>query len=193
MTAFDYLVPLFAILMGLAIADLATSLHRLMRAGSRVRWHWFSISAAFLTLLITLEIWWALRSVADLGLEMTIGAVLPIVAELILLFLLASAAFPDDVPAEGLDLKAYYAANHRYFWSLFAGIVALFLVHRIGLGVALGGWARLPALLASGIPNLVTISLMTSLAWVRPGRWHAFWLAVMPFVFLADLLNRPLP
>ena len=51
------------------------------------------------------------------------GGFLPDFATLLLLFFIASAALPDEVPAEGLDLRAYYFENRTYFWTLFLLLV----------------------------------------------------------------------
>ena len=50
MNTFEYITVLASIVVGLAIADLATSAHRLLRAGGRVRWDWIAPTAALLML-----------------------------------------------------------------------------------------------------------------------------------------------
>jgi len=192
MSPAEYVLGFVAIIVGLAITDLAQSLHKLLRARSRVRWHWYSFSAAFLLILLTLELWWNLSFFERSDLSVTIGIFLPWLLGLILLYLLASAALPDDVPAEGIDLKGYYFEQQRYFWLLYASLLSFFLLQRIGVAWHLSGIEALPRVLWNIIPNLVLIALIASLAFVRKNWWHGLWLLLLPLLMLAVLFNRPL-
>jgi hydrogenase/urease accessory protein HupE len=192
MSPVEYVVGFVAIIVGIAIADIAASLHRLLRARSRVRWHWYPLSAAFLLILLTLELWWNLAFFERADVRVTIGMFLPWVFGLILLYLLASAALPDEVPAEGIDLKSYYFEHQRYFWMLYAGLIGFFILQRLGLVWALQGPAVLPRVLWNIIPNLVLIGLIISLAYVRKSWWHGLWLFLLPILMLAVMFDRPL-
>ena len=97
-----------AVVLGLAIADMATSLHKLLRNRRRVRWDWVAPLAALVILTEIFNLWWSWRrftgdSMADVA---------PYFAVLVLLFLTASATLPDDVPEEGIDLGRYF--EERY-------------------------------------------------------------------------------
>ena len=46
MTAGEYVSAFASIILALAITDLATSMHRLMRARGRVRWDWIPLAVA---------------------------------------------------------------------------------------------------------------------------------------------------
>jgi len=94
-------------------------MHRLLRARKRVSWDWLPLAVAFLILLSTLQFWWVFFDVWRSGNNFTLGGFLPDFISLLLLFFIASAALPDEVPTEGLDLKSYYLENRTYFWSLF--------------------------------------------------------------------------
>ena len=58
MNPFEYLLPLISVIVGLSITDLATSLHRLLRARRRVEWDWLPLATALLALLMVLNAWW---------------------------------------------------------------------------------------------------------------------------------------
>ena len=175
MTPFEYLLPLISVLVGLSIADLAVSLHRLLRARRRVRWDWLPLATALLAVLAVLEVWWTFYDTQHETFYRTLGVFLSIAAQLILLFLLNAAALPDEVPAEGLDLRVFYDTNGPYFWSLYAGYVGLIMVARIvtyatyglpdGMGVV-GVATRF-------IPNLVLLALFVVLVRVRRRALHA--------------------
>jgi hypothetical protein len=118
---FDYITALVAVVIGLAIADLATSLHRLLRYRKIVRWDWVSPLAALVILAELFNLWWRWRGFTGT----TTGEVIPYFVALILIFLTASISLPDEVPPEGLDLGNYFDENRNYFWFVYASYVAL--------------------------------------------------------------------
>lgn len=119
MNTFEYITVLVSIVIGLAIADVATSLHRLLTAGGRVIWDWISPVAALLVLLELFNIWWKWHGFTG----STLGQVIPYFAVLLLLFLAAAVSLPDEVPAEGINLRQYFEAKRRHFWSVYAAYV----------------------------------------------------------------------
>lgn len=129
MTAAGYVLGLLSILSGLAIADLMVSLNRLIRAGSRVRWDWLPLVGAALAGCSVVVAWWfGWQNALDPTYTPAFGGFLMRLGQLLLLFLMACAALPDEIPAGGVDLKAYYDANGRYFWGLYAALTLVFLV-----------------------------------------------------------------
>jgi hypothetical protein len=69
------------------------------------------------------------------------------------LFLIAAAGLPDE-SGEEIDLRAYYARNRRYFWSL----VAIFQAIYLGLGL------YFVAGHLGGAPRAVVIGIFTQWA-----------------------------
>jgi hypothetical protein len=134
MGTFEYITALVAVVIGLAIADLATSLHRLLRYRKMVRWDWVAPLAALLVLVELFNLWWRWRGFTGT----TMGAVVPYFVALILIYLAASIALPDEVPEGGLDLGAYFDEVRNYFWFVYTTYVAVILtlvtVRRIGQG-----------------------------------------------------------
>ncbi|HKU92473.1 MAG TPA: hypothetical protein VJP82_03915 [Sphingomicrobium sp.] len=124
MDTFDYITALVAVVIGLAIADLATSLHRLLRHRKIVRWDWVAPLAALVILAELFNLWWRWRGFTGT----TIGEVVPYFLALILIFLTASIALPDEVPSEGLHLGEYFDQNRSYFWFVYASYVALIVI-----------------------------------------------------------------
>lgn len=115
MGTFDYITVLVAVVVGLAIGDMALSLHRLVRDRRRVRWDWVSPLAALLVLTELFNFWWQWRGFSGT----TLGAVAPYFVSLILLFLTAAVTLPDGIPETGIDLGAYFDENRSYFWTLY--------------------------------------------------------------------------
>lgn len=167
----EHIAVLASMILGLAIADLGMSVHRLARA-TRVNWHWLPILFALIVLISVIQFWWS--SIPTWTSTKTIGQFLVPMMQLFLLFLLTAASLPDDVPAEGIDLKAYYFSVHRYAWGLFAAYVLLSTLPKIFQG------------------EIVPINIAGSLAMIALSIWHNLRLhyiivpilALVPFTFL---------
>lgn len=123
MAAGEYVSAFASIILALAVTDLATSMHRLLRARTRVRWAWLPLAVALLILLATVQFWWTFFVLWSARAQFSLGGFLPDFLTLLLLFFIASAALPDEVPSQGLDLEAYYFDNRIYFWTLFTLLV----------------------------------------------------------------------
>jgi hypothetical protein len=166
---FEYVLPMVSILVGLAIGDLSLSLHRLLRARRRVRWHWLPLAAALLVVLLILFFWWEFYGMGRAEVWTRYWAFAVLAAALITMFLLASAALPDEVPDDGLDLSAYYDENRRYFWVLFALFNLLaFALDSLAITDGSVGTGPLRA-----IPSLSIAALLLSLAFVRKHPYHS--------------------
>ena len=121
---FGYLSAFVTIVVALAVADLATSLHRLIRARERVRWRLLPLlAAAFIYLSLMTEFFeiWRFTSFTHLSFY----GLLFNMSEPLLAFLAAAAVLPDDVPAQGLDLDTFYFHERGYIWgAMFLGLLA---------------------------------------------------------------------
>jgi len=168
MSAFEYTSVMASIIIGLALVDVLVSFNRLIRSGKVVRWHWAAPVASVLVVLTLIQVWWSLYSPQDTGL--TIGQFLPLLVELVILFLLAAAALPDEVPADGVDLKAYYIRNGPYFWGLFTAALDWPIVMDIVKAVTNGA---LLDFLSGRVVDLVVFVVFASLIFVRRLWWHA--------------------
>jgi hypothetical protein len=171
-SAFEYLIPFISVLVGLAVTDLATSLHRLLRVRRRVEWDWIPLATALLALLMVLNSWWGVYGMKD-TVSWTLGGFLPLAATLFVLFLLNAAALPGEVPLEGIDMRSFYESNSPYFWSLF-GTYIIF-VSMVNLAVPEGlpeNETILGVLLGLG-PNFVLLGISVALAFFRNRLLHA--------------------
>jgi hypothetical protein len=176
-----------SIIVGIAVADQLVSLHRLLRRRRVVRWDWAAPAVALLVLLAQVQIWWSLARGEG---ALTIGAFLPMLVLLILMFLLASAVLPDEVPAAGLDLKSYYHDNGSYIWSLFSCAAGWGTATRIVTDLQAGATA--PPLLAGRIPEFLVLAMIISLIFIRRRWWHAVALLILAGVGPVLWLSRSL-
>ena len=171
MTPFEYIMPLVSVLVGLAIADLAVSFNRLLRARDRVQWNWLPLLTAFMAILAVLDIWWVFYGEQQADFYQTLAGFLPIVAQLILLYLINAAALPDDVPPEGMDLKEFYEENSPYFWTLFVIYFAsAFVTHIVSNFHSDGDSIHI---LQDTLWNLAIVVFLGSLIFVKNKRYHA--------------------
>lgn len=191
MTLVERVAVLVAIILGLALAELATGVHRLMRAGRRVRWDWMSPALAFAMLLETVQFWWLSQAWYANASELRLIEFLPRLVLLLMIYLLAAAVLPDKVPEKGIDLRAFYQETSRYFWSLVLLLtlsIMVFLAPAGGPSDYLGGVSRHLALdiivLAIAIPAIVirnvrvqqcaVIGLVLLVSWTYLASSHAF-------------------
>ena len=128
--AFEYAAGLFSVLIGLAVVDIATSFHRLLRSKATVRWDPLALLAAVYALCLVVAMWFDLWGIRNVGATRHFLFYLSLIIQFLILFLVAAASLPDE-PGEAADLREYYAGNRRYFWSL----ITLFQTEYCGVGL----------------------------------------------------------
>lgn len=173
----DYISVFSAIIIGLAVADLAISFHKLMRHRARVHWDWLIFAVALLVLLNLVAVWWVTLLWYGGIKDMNIATYLPDLAILLILFLASAAILPDEIPAEGLSLRDYYLSNSSYFWTLWAILVALVIVVLGPRYLPNADWLTF---LREEVPNFLFFVGAIILAWTR--RYWVHVVIVMPML-----------
>lgn len=184
MAPFDYLLILAAVILGLAVAELAIGLNRLLRAGE-VRWDWLAPLAALLVFLKIVTQWWTWHAASRLAAGITFEMFLAVLAGATLLFLLAATPLPET-GAASVDLRAHYERVRRRFWILFA------LHSLVSMGV--GIWVQMAVLHARFAWSILYLVVLVAvaLAFVR-NRWvQAAGLAFFTIVYFAQSFGRTL-
>jgi len=157
----DFVLGFVAIVIGLAVSDLLMSLHRLLRAGRRVKWDWLALSFATLMLLVTVLFWWFSFNWYQGATSATIASFLPKFLFLIITFLMIAACLPDEVPQEGLDLREFYMSSRVHLWSLVSlSLVVIVIVNFIDRGPDSFDMSR-------HWPHLISIALAVTAACSR--------------------------
>jgi len=187
MAPFEYLLLFAAIILGLAVSDVAVSLHRLLSAGGRVRWDWIAPLAALVAFLKIVTQWWTWFGVEQIARALTFEMFLVVVLATVLLFLLAAASLPDEVHEGPVDLRAHWAAVSRRWWSLFA-------LHWVLInGVSI--WAQVQIEHARwsvlAWPYLV-LPLAISLIFIRNRWFQTICLAGLVVLYLGQFFGRAL-
>jgi hypothetical protein len=162
--SFEYALGLFAILMGLALADIAISFHRLLRHGRSIKWDARPVLAAALVVVEIVRMWFAQWSIREVDLTLSFPFYLALFIQNMLLFLLAAACLPDD-PGPDCELGSFYERNARYFWGAYAGFQACFF----GLWLYVGGTVATvgEATLFDWFRVVVPLALYLTLVFVR--------------------------
>lgn len=145
--AFEYALGLFSVLIGLAIADIASSVHRLIRNRDGVRWDPLAVLAALFALCTVVNMWFDLWGVRGFEETRHYFFYLSLVALLFVVFLIAAASLPDE-PHGRVDLREFYDGNRRYFWGLVALYQLIYLVDGMYFIGGLANVARAPVMFA---------------------------------------------
>jgi len=180
--AFEYALGIFSVLIGLAVADIAASFHRLLRRRSQVVWDPLALLAAAYALCMAVYMWFDIWGVRHFGATRHFLFYLGLVGELFVLFLVAAASLPDEADAR-TNLREYYAGNSRYYWSL----VTLFQLVYVAFGVFFAGGE------SSGIPVGVWVLMWTLMTAPLPialalCAWRARWLHYVGLVLLFAIM-----
>lgn len=120
MSPFGYLLTLAAIVLGLAITDLAMGLSRLLHAGSRVTWGLLTPLAAIVVFLKIISQWWTWYAAQSMAQTASFEMFIVVMVGAVLLLLLAAALLPEvRTGTDHIDLPANFTYVQRRFWLLF--------------------------------------------------------------------------
>jgi len=124
---FAYLAAFITVVLALAVSDWLQSLQKLLRARARVTWNLVAILAGCLVFLAIIEEFFDLWRLVRVE-HYTYVDLLALLFPPIVLSIAAMTVFPDEVPAEGLDLGEYYLDNRRLVYLLLSlWVFAVFL------------------------------------------------------------------
>jgi hypothetical protein len=163
-TPFEHLAVLISIVLGLGIAHLLGSLHRLVQARGRVRLYWLPLLWTALLFVTQVEWWWAIYALRR-ETEWNFFYFLFVLLSPVSLFLAAAFVLPDIEPGRSYDLRTYYYANRRWLFAIVALGPVLDAVRR---GLQAGSWTDVGA-----TTNAASAVLVGSLAVSARPRWHA--------------------
>jgi len=138
----EHILAFAALIIGLGVADMLMSLHKLLRARERVQWDWLALSFAAMALVLPLvEWWWSFSWIRQFE-PTTIAGFIPLFIFLSLGFLLMAAALPDHVPERGIDLREFYLSSRVHLWTLVLLLALLNVVADFVTWEVPGVWVR---------------------------------------------------
>jgi len=166
MDAFSYLSVLVSLILGLAITQVLKGFRGLMQSRTRLVGYWPAIVWAILVLVISVQSWWAMFGLRHIP-EWTFYGFSAVLAQTIVLYLLAALVLPDFFGDAPVDLREHYYGHRRWFFAL----LALLIATSIGRQLILVG--QLPPRADLGF-HVLFAALGASGALVGNARYHAF-------------------
>ena len=188
MNVIEYVSVFVSMVLGLAVAELGTSFHKLIRARHRIQWDWMSLALAFVMLLEIVQFWWLAHDWYAQSAGLRVVQFLPNLLLLLLIYLMAAAVLPDGVPEEGLNLREFYVETAPYFWLL---VLAMTIAIIFILGPRSAGTTDILAVARSQIANIVVLAAVTPLLFVRNIRVHQLviigFVAMVSWIYLSGI------
>jgi len=190
---FAYLAAFVSVILALAVSDWLQSLHRLLRARTRVRWSVVAILAALLVFLAIVEEFFDLWRLVGVE-RFTYVDLLALILPPIVLSLAAMTVLPDEVPQEGLDLADHYMDNRRIVYLLLAlWVFSIFLklsdMHQLVSGKPASIFELLAKFPWQTVPILLLFAFM---AWSKNVRVQLFGLVVSLILVNSAMIYRSL-
>jgi len=169
----ELLLLFFSILAGLGLADLITSLHRLLRARKLVKWHWIPVVYAYAAFQTMINVWYNISlDLASPLVSTSLGFFIWLIP-IILLLLIMLAVLPDHSPTEPFDMYTWYLEHRRYFFTLLVLLTLSMGINRSLLEEAQAYWY---------LPLFLTLPF--ALLIVTKKKWAHSLVAILILVFL---------
>lgn len=129
MTPFEIFFGLSSVILGLALAEIASSITKLLRAGRNVRWAPEPILQTVLITLIVVYVWadqwWSHTSAS-----FTVGQAVFQVAKLMALYVAAASVLGEPEATTVVDLKEHYYSSRRVTYGALVTGLLLFISYR---------------------------------------------------------------
>jgi hypothetical protein len=160
MSVFEFLLALYAIVAGLGISLLVTSIGQMIEARDRVRLYWVHLCWIALVFVAHVISWFMIWQFHDHS-GWTVLEALLLLAAPILLYLISHLAVPDLEDGRVHDMREYYFRHARWSQGLLLGmVVAGALAHLViedGYAITGARGMRL-AIAAILLPGLFTLN-----------------------------------
>ncbi len=188
MSLFEFTFGLTAVILGLALTEIASRIARLVLAGPRVRWAAEPLLLSAIIYMVIIVLWlggWTRREVA----ETTVGEMALHVGFMLSPYLAAASVLPEPGTEPTVDLYAHYVRVRRFVYGvMIAGLVSTWLAGVVeGRPDAPGLDEPVRLLFQTGVP----VVLYTALMFVR-WRWlSVVLLAFTLTAFLIGIAARP--
>jgi hypothetical protein len=176
MSPAEHLIVLVSIIIGLAIADLLSSLRHLIRNRHRVRFHWLPLTWSALIFLQLVQLWWIYFYVLQVEIWRNYFAFAFFLLVPVLVYLIASWILPDREEAGEIDLREYYFRENGWIF----GLICLAAVVQIASELLQGGVLFHPA----RVVQVTAACLFASLAWTKKIGYHAAVTLILVGVFV---------
>ncbi len=185
MSPFEFICAFYSVVLGVAVAQLMTSVGRLIEVRDQVRTYWVQSLWVVTVLLVDINSWWAMwdlrneKSWSVLSFFLLVGLVASIFLVTVLLF--------PRVPESGeqTDLDAHYYKNRRFFFLANAAGWTLGLLCNLSF-LPIKSWLN-PAIIFP-LP-VVLLSVLAAITGNR--RYHAAFAVFALITVAVALLTDP--
>jgi hypothetical protein len=134
MDAFSYLSVLLSIVLGLAVTQLLSGFAALVHARRRVAMYWPVPVQMAATLLITVQVWWAMFGMHNVH-RWTFTGFIILFAQSIVVYLMAAFITPELDGEARVDLREIYFREARWFFgSILAALAISLIKNRVLIG-----------------------------------------------------------
>jgi hypothetical protein len=164
MDAFSYLSVLISLILGLAITQVLKGFRGLMQSRARIVGYWPAVLWAILIMVIAVQSWWSMYGLRHYQ-PWTFVAFSAVLAQTVVLYLLAALVLPDFFGEAPVDLREHYYGHRNWFFAL----LVLLIVASIGKQLVLQG--VLPPRLDFGFHLAFAAMGLSGMATTRP-RYH---------------------
>ena len=177
MNPFEYALGLLSVLVGLALGDVAMSMHKLVRHWRTVRWDGRVLLSALLVVVMLIRMWFSFWGIRSFGIVLYFPFYLSMFVHLMLLFMIGASCLPEEPPADG-DLGAYYERNSRTLWTLFSIFQAAYVGYALYFNRGGPVWAWSIILLPLALYLLLAAVRRRWLDYSAPAAilaWELYW------------------
>ena len=173
---FSYLSAFVTIVLAVAITDMIQSTHRLIRGRERIKWDVAPLLFAAVIAAAVVSEFFSLWDLFDVS-KISFARLMWILLIPTLLALLAYSVLPDDVPADGLDLRVFYVAERKSWIIIYAAATLLDVVRSVDVINGLATRYQHPEwvmdyLAHTAKPLAVTVIGLWLMWSGRSRRWH---------------------
>ncbi|MEO7865640.1 MAG: hypothetical protein ABIR63_07245, partial [Sphingomicrobium sp.] len=129
---FSYLSAFVTIVLAVAITDMIQSTHRLIRGRERIKWDVAPLLFAAVVAATVVSEFFSLWATFDVSI-ISFARLMWILLIPTLFALLAYSVLPDNVPADGLDLRAFYLAERKAWIIIYVAANLLDVVRSVDI------------------------------------------------------------
>jgi hypothetical protein len=168
-----------------SITQVLKGFRGLMHARSRVRAYWPSVLWAVLVIVIAVQSWWSMFGLRHHE-DWTFVEFSAVLAQTIVLYLLAALVLPDIFGGTIVDLREHYYDHRRWFFSLFVILIATSLLKGLAIEHKLPEPADLRFHIAFALTSITGI-------FIGNARYHEVLAglgAISIFAYIAFLFER---
>lgn len=172
---FSYLSAFVTIVLAVALTDMIQSTHRLIRARHRVKWDALPLLFAAIIAVAVVSEFFSIWSELAIT-QVSMPRLLWMLAVPTMFALLAYSVLPDEIPAEGIDLTAFYFSERRV-WSVMFAAASLFDMARSIESLASHGSPVVYYFEFVWVSQLIGLVGMCTMFFARSRRWS--WIGVL--------------